>query len=259
MIRRALTWRWFGWFAAATAFAVMAYLLGQWQWGRYEDRSARADRIEANYDAPPVAIDGVLDSAPVPLQREWTRVTATGTYDDEHRYLVRNRPHDGTYGYEVVVPLRLDDGTAVLVDRGWVPNSDEGATVAPQVAPSPGGEVTVTGWVRPSEPADSRDLPQGQTYNIDVPTLAERSELDLRGGYLILQEDGGSERPAPLERPDTGIGPHMAYAIQWWLAIPAAYALIFFALRREHQGATGTTPVRAVKPKKTRIWDEEDG
>ena len=63
-------------------------------------------------------------------------VTATGTYAADEQLYVRNRPNnDGVYGYEILVPFRAGDGTAFLVDRGWVKNSEGGASVLPQVPP----------------------------------------------------------------------------------------------------------------------------
>ena len=47
----------------------------------------------------------------------------------------------------------------------------------------------------------------------------------------------------------------MAYAIQWWLAIPAFWVFLVMALRREAQDGSERTP----RTKKVRIWDEEDG
>ncbi len=55
--------------------------------------------------------------------------------------------------------------------------------------------------------------------------------------------------------PDTDTGPHLAYAIQWWLVIPALWVFVVVALRREAQEADPSTP----RPRKVRIWDEEDG
>ena len=71
----------------------------------------------------------------------------------------------------------------------------------------------------------------------------------------LQSEDPRSERPDPLAVPDTDTGPHMAYAIQWWLVIPAGWVFVVLALRREAQEGVG----RAPRPKKVRIWDEEDG
>ena len=38
-----------------------------------------------------------------------------------HEILARARTVDGRVGFEIITPLVLADGTAVLVDRGWVP------------------------------------------------------------------------------------------------------------------------------------------
>ena len=258
MLRLALTPRWLGWFALAVVASVAFVLLGQWQWGKYEDRSARAERIESHYSAAPLPVTDVLSEQTAPIDDEWTRVTAQGTYLSDEQLLVRNRPLDGTYGYEVLVPLRLADGDVVVVDRGWVPNSPKGADVAPDVPPAPDGTVTVTGWVRLGERSLGRDMPEGQLASINLDEAAGQVDGRLLGGYLALQsEDPEVERPDPLEVPDTDTGPHMAYAIQWWLAIPAFWTFLVLALRRESLEGSGTE--RTPRPKKVRIWDEEDG
>ena len=60
---------------------------------------------------------------------------------------------------------------------------------------------------------------------------------------------------------DTDLGPHQAYAFQWWLGMVAGFVLVWFGARREYlegleQAAPAGTP---VPRKKVRIWDEEDG
>lgn len=256
MLRLALSPRWLGWLLLAVLVALACVWLGQWQWGKYEDLSARADRIEAHYEADPVPATDVLDEEPAQVEDEWTRVRATGEYLSAEQVLVRNRPLDGTYGYEVLVPLRLEGGEHLLVDRGWVPNSPKGADVDPEVPPAPKGEVTVTGWVRLAETNLGKDLPGRQVASINRPEVQDKIGIDLLGGYVSLQsESPDAARPEPLEVPDTDLGPHMAYAIQWWLVVPAALIFWFVALRREAAG-DGPGPVRE---KKVRIWDEEDG
>jgi cytochrome oxidase assembly protein ShyY1 len=259
--------RWLGALAAAAVFAVVAFFLGQWQWHRYEAKAARADRISAHYDAQPQPVGQVLDEAPLPLAEDWTRVTAVGQYAAP-TLLVRNRPHEGAYGYEVLVPLRTQEGRVLLVDRGWVPNAESAQTL-PRVPPAPAEEVTVTGWLRQSEPSLGRDLPRGQLASIDLPQASRQVGEPLLGAYLVLEverrADGSApERPMALEPPDTGIGPHQAYAFQWWAAMVAAFGLVWFGARREHRdtagggpGSRGAPPAR--RPRKVRIWDEEDG
>lgn len=258
MLRRALTPRWLGWFLLVLVVSLACVWLGQWQWGKYESRSASADRITSHYTDDPVPVTDVLGTDPVGLDHEWTRVRATGEYLTTEQVLVRNRPLDGTYGYEVLLPLRLEDGGVVLVDRGWVPNSPKGADVAPEVPAAPRGEVTVTGWVRLGEKSLGRDMPTGQVASINLDEVSQQIDADVLGGYVALQsEEPDGPRPDPLEVPDTDTGPHLAYAIQWWLVIPALWVFVVLALRREsqEQGDAG----RAPKPKKVRIWDEEDG
>ena len=64
-----------------------------------------------------------------------------------------------------------------------------------------------------------------------------------------------------LPRPEEDLGPHQAYAYQWWLFMPGGVVFIFFALRREAASraeASGGATARPARPKKVRIWDEED-
>jgi cytochrome oxidase assembly protein ShyY1 len=257
MLRRP---RWLGYLALAVVFAVVSAGLGAWQWSRHEDRVERRDLVRSHYDAPAVPVGQVLAGTDdLQPQLDWTRVEATGSYLTQHQHLVRNRPHQGTYGYAVLVPLDLGDGTALTVDRGWVPNAPT-ADQLPEVPPAPAGAVTVTGWLRPSEPDLGRDLPAGQLASIDLPRLAEQTGLQLAGGYLVLgAEDPSVPRPVPLDPPDTGLGSHFAYALQWWLTAPVGLVLVLVTARREHRGqTTGTAPARADRPRKVRIWDEED-
>jgi cytochrome oxidase assembly protein ShyY1 len=256
-----VTPRWMGALSAAAAFAVLAFFLGQWQWDRHQERVVRADRVAAHYDAAPRPLTQVLSSrAPLPRAREWTRVSAQGRYAGRP-LLVRNRPLRGTYGYEVLVPLALGDGTALLVDRGWVPNA-ESAQSRPEVPPAPAGTVTVTGWLRPSEPSLAREMPPGQLASINLLEAEREAGRELLGGYLVLGGEeaaggGTGSRPAPLERPDTGLGSHQAYAIQWWGSMPVGFVLVFFGVRREHRTGQGGGSA-AQRPRRQRIWDEED-
>lgn len=265
MFRVVATPRWLGALALAAAFAVAAYFLGQWQWHRYEARKERADRINVHYDARPVPLAGQVGPSPMPVSEEWTRVSAQGRYAAGEPLLVRNRPLEGTYGYEVLSPLTLADGRTLLVDRGWVPNA-ENAETRPRVPPAPTGPVTVTGWLRQSERSLGRELPAGQLASINLPQAEREVGTDLLGAYLVLDREqlagGGAAPPRPyrLERPDTGLGPHQAYAFQWWGAMAVGFILVFFGVRREYRESLegGGATDRPGRPRKVRVWDEED-
>ncbi|MEO6411449.1 MAG: SURF1 family protein [Pedococcus sp.] len=263
MVKVLTSRRWLGAFGVALAFAVAAYFLGQWQWHRYEAKAARADRIHTHYDARPRPVADVLGTAAMPLSEEWTRVTMQGRYAADETLLVRNRPFDGTYGYEVLVPFLDSSGATVLVDRGWVMNA-KNAETRPDVVPAPPGPVTVTGWLRRSEPSLGKSLPAGQVASINLDEASRQVGSPLLGAYVVLGverlPDGTApDRPTALEPPDTDLGPHQAYAFQWWFAMVAGFVLVWFGARREYlEGDDAPERTEPAGPKKVRIWDEED-
>ena len=257
--------RWIAYLLLAVLFGLATAGLGAWQWQRHQDKVERRDLVEANYDAPAVPLTEVLrPDGTLPPDQQWRRVVAAGTYAASDQHLVRNRPFQGVFGYEVLVPLETEDGTAVAVDRGWVRNAETAATL-PEVPDPPSGPVTVTGWLRPSEPDLGRDLPEGQLASIDVPGLAGATGQPLVAAYLILEheEPAPAERPAALPRPDTRLGSHFAYALQWWLTVPVGLVLVLVMARQTARDERGETDddragARAARPRKVRIWDEED-
>jgi cytochrome oxidase assembly protein ShyY1 len=257
--------RWLTALAVAAIFAVACVFLGRWQWHRHEDKAASAHRINSHYFASPVPLSRAMPGpdATLPRAEEWTLVTATGRYSAQSLMLVRNRPNNALPGYEVVVPLELADGASLLVDRGWIPNG-QSATEPSAVPPTPAGDLTVTGWLRVGEPSLGRPLRTGQLASINLAEARAQTGTPLYGAYLILRAEAGSPgeaglpreqivRPQELERPDTDEGPHLAYALQWWLAAPVGFALVLVGARREHLEGSELPRV-----KKTRIWDEED-
>lgn len=246
----------------AILFAVACFFLGRWQWSRYEDKVTKVTAISSNYDADPVSLLTVLPAEVLSPQQQWTRVTFTGTYAASADLLVRNRTRDTTVGFEVVTPFTTDDGTTLLVDRGWVPNA-ENAETAPPADPPPAGAVTVTGWLRSGEPSLGRDLPPPQLASISVADArGQRPDLGTADVYVVLGEQtpparAGLHPVTVLPRPVEDLGPHQAYAFQWWITMPGGLIFVIWAMRRELQQGE-PEPVRPAKSKKVRIWDEED-
>src|SRR3954468_2837444 len=211
-----LSRRWLGLLAGALLLAATCLALGDWQLHRLAHRHARNDLIRANLGQPAVPPEQLLrvGSEP-PGSDEWRRIRAVGRYDVAHQLLVRLRPFEGQVGFYVVTPLVTDAGPAVLVNRGWVPAGEGGAS-APDVAAPPTTDVTVTGRLRPSEdPATGAAPPRGQVTRIDVPGLAQRLPYPLYGGFLELTAQSPRTRsalgaPQLLPPPEPSEGPHLA-------------------------------------------------
>ena len=203
--------------------------LGMWQFDRLDHRLAQNKVITAHFKSAPVELPRGLK---VDDSTEWTRIIATGTYDVEHQVTVKFTTRDGAPGVDVVTPLVMADGSAVLVDRGWMTTPN---TVAnPDVPAPPTGEVTVMGWLRKNNGAGSDAISpvDGQVRGISSVGMAKSVPYDLAEGYLNLRtQDPKAAKTLALEpKPELGQGPHFFYALQWWFfALLAVTGWFWFA------------------------------
>ncbi|MGC5169764.1 SURF1 family protein [Microbacterium sp. DT81.1] len=233
--RRSAALRWSGYVALALAFAVGCWFLSQWQFARNEQRAAQLDLVAENYDADPVPIGEVLTGlVDFDSGDEWLPVLLTGEYVVEDQLLARNRPRGGTSAFEVLTPLRLDDGRIFIVDRGWVPPGE--GTVPDEIPAPPTGEVTVIARLRPGEALPSRSAPEGQVPTIHLASIAEvsgASTITSAYGLMISEDPAPATRPNALDAPTEDPGPHLSYAIQWILFALMGFIFIGYIIRTE--------------------------
>ncbi|GAB4050248.1 SURF1 family cytochrome oxidase biogenesis protein [Catellatospora paridis] len=242
-----LTRRWLTVFAVALLASFVMVLLGRWQWSRYELRSAINDRIDASTVVTPVPVTDVLaaagggkGAAPGPGEdRAWTRVIATGRYDATQEILVRNRTVDGQVGYEILTPLLLADGSALLVDRGWVPPHPDGITAAPTFPAAPGGTVTVVGRVHLTESgAGAVDQRNGhwETRRVSVPAIADKLPYPVLGAYVLADADTpGAQGLTAIEVGHENDWLNLGYAIQWWIFAAGALVGVAYLYRKDQR------------------------
>jgi len=233
--RRSTAIRWSGYIALAIVFAVACWFLSQWQFARNEERARQLALVAENYDADLVPIGDVLtgleDFDP---GDEWRPVVLTGEYVVEDQLLARNRPRGGTSAFEVLTPLRLEDGRILIVDRGWVPPGE--GTVPDEIPAPPSGEVTVTARLRPGEALPSRSAPEGQVPTIHLPSVAEVSgagTITSAYGLMVSEDPAPATRPNALDAPTEDPGPHLSYAIQWILFAIMGFVFIGYIIRTE--------------------------
>jgi cytochrome oxidase assembly protein ShyY1 len=224
--------------------------LGFWQLHRHQARVAHNELIARSLAAPAVPVTKLTGVGEEPARGDWFRsVTATGRYDTEHEVVVRQRTaSDGqSIGYFVLTPLVRQDGSVLLVNRGWIPAGGD-LTKFPEVPPAPEGEVGVTGRIMASETTEASGikekpgLPQRQVMLINSDKRAEVLDRPVLGGYVQLTATAPQprgEHPERLPEPEhDSIGPHMAYAVQWWLfaaAVPVGWVIL---VRRELRDRT---------------------
>jgi cytochrome oxidase assembly protein ShyY1 len=243
------------WALFALAVVVLAYgtwWLGEWQFHRLHDRKQSNRIVETNERRDPAPIDEVLAvGRKVAHEDEWRLVTVTGTYDTAHTVVWRYRSDDdGAPGVDVVVPLVTEAGTAVVVDRGFLPTGADDRR--PDVPAPPAGRVTVTGYVRMDGTGDSTRVDDLSTRALSSATVGPAVGREVYGGWLALHTENDQParglEPAPL--PDLGNGPHFFYGLQWWFFGVLAIFGFFYLLYDEWRG--GKEPEQADERRRAR-------
>jgi surfeit locus 1 family protein len=207
-----------------TALAVtgVCVRLGVWQLDRLGERRERNAAVQEARDRALL----VLPAPGLPPDSAWQRhIVARGAYDYARERLWQPRMHDGAPGVGLVTPLRLADGSAVLVDRGWVP--------APALAGADltsyrerDSVVTIEGLAVAA--------PRG-LGDVDPHALADSVPYPLLPFVLQLLPDGapGAQWPLRVPPPALDDGPHLSYAIQWFSFAVIVLVGTAFLLRRE--------------------------
>jgi surfeit locus 1 family protein len=231
VLRTALRPRWQGLLLVALVAASVMVLLGHWQLGRAREHGREpVERLaRAQVTAVPKPLAQVIRARQTfPREAVNLRVIATGYWDYAHRLLITDRTLNGRDGYWVLVPLKLADGSALPVVRGWVASPADPAATGSTGTPGPAGAVQVVGLLQPTEapldhtPGQADRLPADQLARIAATDLVNDWPFPLITGFLVQQSQtpatGPAPAPVPPPTPDSGLDLlNVFYAFQWWL------------------------------------------
>jgi cytochrome oxidase assembly protein ShyY1 len=218
---------------------VLMTYLGFWQLNRLAARKDLNAEVRIAMAAEPTRLESLLETDAL----NHTPVLVAGEYLDELSFFVANRSFDGRAGSWLVTPVRLADGRAVAVSRGWVPRL-YAAGETTQAIETPTGQIEVLGRINDS-------VPDGRIGTSPTAILPEVSRLDLdrveellgievvdRWVQLERQAPPADDLPAPVPSPGLDEGSHLSYAVQWFFfssATVVAYFLIIRNRRRERE------------------------
>ncbi|MGH8130931.1 MAG: SURF1 family protein [Steroidobacteraceae bacterium] len=218
---------------AATAAAVLVFgALGEWQLDRAAAKRALA--VDFAQTGPVLEWRKLAADAP-----RFQRVSVHGRYDPDRQFLLDNMSNKGRAGVQVLTPLVLVDGSAVIVNRGWLPF---GATREDLPAVSVAGESRrVSGRIDelPRPPIELKAKPAGGWPRlVQFPRIEELSmllgrELDSRIILLDPAEPDGYVREWAV--PGMPPARHLGYAVQWF-AFAALAVAIWFVLSLHRPG-----------------------
>lgn len=203
--------------ALCVGLAVVFAALGVWQLERRVWKLELIQRVNARLAAP---------AQPLPPRAAWhglageageyRRVRVIGVLLNDRETLVQALPERGA-GWWVMTPMNTGQGV-VLINRGFVP--PERRALATRTAP--GGEVTITGLLRRSEPHGgflrANNPRDGRWYSRDVVEIAQARQLADVAPFFI----DADATPNPGGYPVGGLtvvsfrNAHIVYALTWF-------------------------------------------
>jgi surfeit locus 1 family protein len=214
---------------------VLMARLGVWQLHRGEQKKEMQRQYAAAATQPPITLSA---ATPPPAELGAVAAEAKGAYVADHQMLLDGQGQGEASGYDVWTPLRLADGSLVIVNRGWVGEGPDRRALVPLDAPA--GEVIVHGlWRTLPEPGmrlgtEACAPPAAWPLVVEYPTAAQLHcyyDADVAAGELLLDpaEPAGYVREWKPSTPGFPPERHYAYAAQWF-AFAFTLLVIFFKL-----------------------------
>ena len=213
-----------GWLVtvAAIAAALLTARLGWWQLDRAAQKTALQATLDERARLPAIdSLAGLASSAEAAVAQHHRAVHLAGRWSAAHTVYLDNRQHNGRTGFYVLTPLVLADGSAVLVQRGWLPRDFEQRSRIATV-PTPGDSIDLVGRIAPP-PARLYEFNSSEAgpirQNLDLDAFARETGLALRPLSVLLAESpasagDGLQRDWPA--PAVGVAKNQGYAAQWF-------------------------------------------
>lgn len=211
--------------------------LGSWQLQRAEEKALWLQQLEQSpATTPEVALQRleVSDWVPVRFDMELMPLKV---------FLLDNRTNKGRVGYEVVIPVRVDEGPFWLGSLGWIAAPERREDLPEFELHRQWVQVEAV-LTRPLESMTLSGTPLEQGWPRRIQTLDMeqiKASLELPVEPLVLHlKTAVSESILPRTAIYTGIPPerHTGYAMQWFgLALALAVWLIWAGLRERKEKA----------------------
>ena len=193
--------------------------LGTWQILRTQEKNVLLDHILQEFKQPATNLQTALPDSPEkwremhykPISLQGTWITPT--------YMLRLGPrvHEETVGYQLIMPLRLQDNQVILVNRGFMP---EKMTSLP---PPAGQIVVIKGVAYQPETIKSPYVPENVPSR-DIWTWTDMTAMGHEVGAkdivpVMIYEDRVSDRdsyPIGGQLPLPSHNRHWHYAVTWY-------------------------------------------
>lgn len=206
---------------------------GWWQYSKAEKKQALQDSYQQYANAAPSKLPQVIEN---PEAWRYRPVEVQGEYLPRYQIFLDNQVEGEVAGYHVITPVQIENSPQViLVDRGWIPATDNHADL-PKVE-TPSGKQAFIGkvWIPSSKfytleakGADSK-VWQPLWQNMDMVRYQASVPMQVLPVVLRLDADspaGGFVRNWVM--PADRITTHIGYAYQWFGFAVAAFMIYLY-------------------------------
>lgn len=233
------------WPTLATAVMFLLLIrLGYWQLQRAEEKQEMEYRYQAQVSAEPVNLGQAVRLRDEQEQMLWRRCILAGSYDPRMSYLLDNQVMRGVVGYQVFSRFILEDGAAVLVDRGWIAAPGL-RSEAPEIDTET-GVVVLTGVAKPV-PVSGIRLAQdvieplgdnlARVQRIHLAQIAAQTDRTLLPYTVRLDPAAAGVLTWNGTEPGFRRERHLGYAFQWF-ALAATLLVIYLVVNTKKRTKT---------------------
>jgi cytochrome oxidase assembly protein ShyY1 len=232
--------KWIGFHLLCIFGVVLMVYLSLWQFHRLDERKTFNSEVRERSSLGIVDVSTLDISDPSSV--EWRPAGAKGTYIPNEQVLILNRSQGGFAGMNVLTPLLLDDGRAIIINRGFI-------ALSATPPPAPAGVVKVVGVLRSTEERTTGQAREAsgeltEFFRLDIDRLQQQIDPELLNVALVAEvsEPADSSTLLPVSPPELSEGSHLSYAFQWLIFSTAVVVGWVLAIRKSIASRVQSAP-----------------
>ena len=216
-----------------TFFTIPAFItligLGVWQVDRLQRKLNLIAQVQSRMAEPAIPVPADI---PDPYALKFRQVEARGHFLHDREIHLLAHTLKGRVGYQIITPLQEESGRYILVNRGWVPdtNRDPATRAEGQVE----GEVIVRGLARPGWTQGNFVPDNAPAANFwfwgDLDGMAKAANISPYAPIFLEVDNSPNPGGLPIggQTRITFVNDHLQYAFTWFAL--SVVLLVIYAL-----------------------------
>ncbi|MDA0781128.1 MAG: SURF1 family protein [Rickettsiales bacterium] len=213
---------------------VLLLSLGSWQMSRLQWKRTLVKEINEGAALP--AVELLSDRNEIE-KFKYRRVKVRGEFlhDKEVHLFVGPKAERGRPGYDILTPLKIEEGNYVLVDRGWVNSDIKSPEKRPETLEE--GMVEIEGIIHAGETpgrfTPENDVAKNLWFWIDLDEIENYAGINLQNFYVrALKKDKKNIYPIASDEFIKVRNDHLQYAVTWY-SLAIILLVIYFLYSRK--------------------------